>query len=149
MCILMSKMQNQYTKVSEELGFEVRVDAPFDEAVDVVTKALEDQGFGVLTRIDVDRAFRDEIGTHFRPYTILGACNPELVRAALTIAPEIGLMLPCNVTVEADLTGSVIRIENPGIFMQTKKLWFDEELRKVATDATTRLMRVAQTLRLH
>ena len=146
---LMSNIQNQNTKVSEELGFEVRVDAPYDEAIDAVTKALEDEGFVVLTRIDVDRAFRDEIGTHYRPYTILGACNPQLARAALTIAPEIGLMLPCNVTVEADLTGSAIRIMNPGILMQTKKLWFDEELRNVATDATTRLMRVAETLRIH
>jgi hypothetical protein len=58
-------------------------------------------------------------------------------------------MLPCNVTVEADLNGSVIRIMNPGILMQTKKLWFDEELRNVARDATTRLMRVAETLRTH
>ncbi len=149
MFLVMSNVQNQITKVSEELGFEVRVDAPFDEAIDTVTKALEAEGFGVLSRIDVDRAFRDEIGTHFRPYTILGACNPQLARAALTIAPEIGLMLPCNVSVEADLNGSVIRIANPGILMQTKKLWFDEELRKVATDATTRLMRVAETLRIH
>jgi len=145
----MSNIQNHNTKVSEELGFEVRVDAPYDETIDAVTEALEAEGFGVLTRIDVDRAFCDEIGTHFRPYTILGACNPQLARAALTFAPEIGLMLPCNVTVEADLNGSVIRITNPGILMQTKKLWFDEELRNVARDATTRLMRVAETLRLH
>jgi uncharacterized protein (DUF302 family) len=149
MFLLMSNIQNQNTKVSEELGFEVRVDAPYDEAIDAVTKALEDEGFVVLTRIDVDRAFRDEIGTHYRPYTILGACNPQLARAALTIAPEIGLMLPCNVTVEADFTGSAIRIMNPGILMQTKKLWFDEELRNIATDATTRMMRVAETLRIH
>jgi uncharacterized protein (DUF302 family) len=149
MYLLMTSIQNQNTKVSEELGFEVRVDAPYDEAIDAVTKALEAEGFSVLTRIDVDRTFRDEIGTHFRPYTILGACNPQLARAALTIAPEIGLMMPCNVTVEADLTGSAIRIMNPGILMQTKKLWFDEELRTVATDATTRMMRVAETLRIH
>ena len=149
MFFLMSNMQNQNTKVSEELGFEVRVDAPYDEAIDSITEALEAEGFDVLTRIDVDRAFRDEIGTHFRPYTILGACNPQLARAALTIVPEIGLMLPCNVTVEADLNGSVIRIMNPGILMQTKKLWFDEKLRIVVTDATKRLRRVAETLRTH
>jgi uncharacterized protein (DUF302 family) len=149
MLILMSQVQNQNTKVSEELGFEVRVDAPYDEAIDAITEALEAEGFDVLTRIDVDRVFRAEIGTHFRPYTILGACNPQLVRIALTIAPEIGLMLPCNVTVEADLNGSVIRIANPTIIMQTKKLWFDEELRSATYEATTRLMRVAETLRIH
>ena len=149
MYILMSKMQNQNTTASEELGFEVRVDAPNDEAIDAITEVLETEGFDVLTRIDVDRAFRDEIGTHFRPYAILGACNPQLARAALTIVPEIGLMLPCNVTVEADLNGSVIRIMNPGILMQTKKLWFDEKLRIVVTDATKRLRRVAETIRTH
>jgi uncharacterized protein (DUF302 family) len=145
----MKKMQNQNTKVSEELGFEVRLDASYDAAIDAITEALEAEGFAVLTRVDIDRAFRDEIGTHFRPYTILGTCNAQLARAALTIAPEIGLMLPCNVTVEADLSGSVVRITNPDILLQTKKLWFDEELRTVATDATTRMMRVAETLRIH
>jgi uncharacterized protein (DUF302 family) len=145
----MKKMQNQNTKVSEELGFEVRLDASYDAAIDAITEALEAEGFAVLTRVDIDRAFRDEIGTHFRPYTILGACNAQLARAALTIAPEIGLMLPCNVTVEADLSGSVVRITNPDILLQTKKLWFDEELRNVTMDATTRLMRVAETLRTH
>ena len=143
----MSKTQNLNTKMSDELGFEVRMDLPCDQVIDEVTEALEAEGFGVLTRIDVDRAFCDEIGTHFRPYTILGACNPQLARAALTIAPEIGLMLPCNVTVEADLDGSVVRIMNPGILMQTKKLWFDEELRVVACDAAMRLKRVAEMLR--
>ncbi len=132
--------------MSEELGFEVRMDLPCDQAIDEVTGALEAEGFGVLTRIDVDRAFRDEIGTHFRPYTILGACNPQLAHAALTIAPEIGLMLPCNVTVEADINGSVVRIMNPEILMQTKKLWFDDALRSVAKDATKRLMHVADQL---
>ena len=142
-------MQSQNTMLSEELGFEIRVDAQFDAAIDAVTEALKVEEFDVLTRIDVDRVFRAEIGTHFRPYTILGACNLRLARIALTIAPEVGLMFPCNVTIEADIDGSVIRIENPSIFMQTKKLWFDEELRSATKDAKTRLMRVAETLRLH
>jgi len=133
--------------MSEELGFEVRMDMLCGEAIDKVTKALEAEGFRVLTKIEIDQAFRDEMGTHFRPYTILGACNRQLARAALTIAPEIGLMLPCNVTVEADINGSIVRIMNPEILMQTKKLWFDDALRSVATDATKRLMRVADELR--
>ena len=143
----MSKGPKPNTKISEELGFEVRMDMPYGEAISEVTKALETKGFRVLTKIEIDQAFRDEMGTHFRPYTILGACNPQLARAALTIAPEIGLMLPCNVTVEADINGSVVRIMNPEILMQTKKLWFDDALRSVATDATKRLMRVADELR--
>ena len=143
----MSKRPNPNTKMSDELGFEVRMDMPYGEAIDEITKALEAEGFRVLTKIEIDQVFRDEMGTHFRPYTILGACNPQLTRAALTIAPEIGLMLPCNVTVEADINGSVVRIMNPEILMQTKKLWFDDALRSIATDATKRLMRVADELR--
>ena len=142
-------MQSQNQMLSEELGFEIRVDVQFDAAIAAVTEALKAEEFDVLTRIDVDRAFRAEIGTHFRPYTILGACSLQLARIALTTAPEVGLMFPCNVTIEADIDGSVIRIENPSIFMQTKKLWFDEELRSATKDAKTRLMRVAETLRLH
>jgi uncharacterized protein (DUF302 family) len=137
----------EYQMMSEELGFEVRMDMPCGEAIDEVTRALEAEGFRVLTKIEIDQAFRDEIGTHFRPYTILGACNSQLARTALTIAPEIGMMLPCNVTIEADINGSVVRIMNPEILMQTKKLWFDDVLRSVATDATKRLMHVADELR--
>jgi uncharacterized protein (DUF302 family) len=147
MSSLMSKSPNPNIKVSEELGFEVRMNMLCGEAIDEVTKALETEGFRVLTKVEIDQAFRNEMGTHFRPYTILGACNPQLARAALTIAPEIGLMLPCNVTVEADINGSVVRIMNPEILMQTKKLWFDDALRSIATDATKRLMRVADELR--
>jgi uncharacterized protein (DUF302 family) len=143
----MRKVQNPNTKMSQELGFEVRMDIPCGEAINAVTEALKAEGFRVLTKIEIDQAFRDEMGTHFRPYTILGACNPQLAHAALTIAPEIGLMLPCNITVEADINGSVVRIMNPEILMQTKKLWFDDALRSVATDATKRLMRVADELR--
>ena len=144
---LMNNSPNLDTKTSEELGFEIRMDIPCDKAIVAATKALEAEGFRVLTRIEIDQAFRDEMGTHFRPYTILGACNPQLARAALTITPEIGLMLPCNVTIEADINGSVVRIMNPEILLQTKKLWFDDALRSIATDASKRLMHVADELR--
>ncbi|MGI9237673.1 MAG: DUF302 domain-containing protein, partial [Woeseiaceae bacterium] len=87
----------------DELGFEVRLTLGKDEAIDQVTEALKAEGFGVLTRIEIDQAFKEKIGVQFRPYTILGACNPNLAHAALTSVPEIGLMLPCNVTVEADI----------------------------------------------
>ena len=95
--------------MTDELGFEIQISAPQDEAIEAVTEALKAEGFGVLTRIDIDQAFRDKIGVEFRPYTILGACNPQLAHTALTSNPEIGLMLPCNVTVEAGDDGTIIR----------------------------------------
>ncbi len=132
--------------MSKDLGFEVLVSASRDETIDIVTKALQAEGFGVLTRIDIDQAFRDKLGTEFRPYTILGACNPQLAHAALTSVPEIGLMLPCNVTVEAADNGSLVRIINPAMIMQTEDLGAEDALRDVAEEATGRLQRVAAAL---
>jgi len=133
--------------MSDELGFEVRIAASPNDTIEQVTEALKAEGFGVLMRIDIDQAFREKIGAEFRPYTILGACNPQLAHTALTSNPEIGLMLPCNVTVEAADDGSIVRIMNPAIMMQTDKLGSDEALRTVADDATGRLRRVAEALR--
>jgi uncharacterized protein (DUF302 family) len=111
-----------------------------------VTEALKTEGFGVLTRADVDQAFRDKIGVEFRPYTILGACNPQLAHVALSSKPEIGLMLPCNVTVEAVDDGCIVRIVNPIAMMQMGDLGSDEVIVDVAGDATERLKRVADAL---
>ncbi|MDH3614088.1 MAG: DUF302 domain-containing protein [Gammaproteobacteria bacterium] len=131
----------------ENIGFEVRLTDSHDQAIDKVTDALKAEGFGVLTKIEIDQAFQKKIGKKFRPYTILGAYNPQLAHAALTSAREIGLMLPCNVTVEADIDGSLVRIMNPDIMMQTKELVANDTLRSVATDARQRLQRVAEALR--
>lgn len=133
--------------MKKELGFEVRLSLSRDAAIKTVTDALKAEGFGVLTRIDIDEAFREKIGEDFRPYTILGACNPQLAHIALTSAPEIGLMLPCNVTVEADIDGSLVRIINPETMMLTAGIGNCEAVRFVAGDATSRLQRVAEALR--
>ncbi|MHC4557748.1 MAG: DUF302 domain-containing protein [Planctomycetota bacterium] len=132
--------------MTEEMGFEVRIDASHSEAIARVTEVLKTEGFGVLTRIDVDQAFRDKIGVEFRPYTILGACNPKLAHVALSSKPEIGLMLPCNVTVEAVDDGCLVRIVNPIAMMQMDDVGSDEAIANVASDATERLKRVADTL---
>ena len=132
--------------MSRELGFEIRSAASRDEAVDKVSDALNAEGFIVLTRIEFDQVFREKIGTKFRPYTILGACNPQLAHVVLTTMPELGLMLPFNVTVEADINGSFIRIMNPEIAMQTGTLVKDDRIREVINDATQRLQRVAGAL---
>lgn len=129
-----------------EIGFEVRSAASRDEAVGKVTDALNVEGFIVLTRIEFDQIFREEIGTKFRPYTILGACNPPLAHATLTEAPQLGLMLPFNVTVEADINGSLIRIMNPEILMQSGKLVTNDKIRGVVKEARQRLQRVVDAL---
>ena len=132
--------------MSENMGHEVKIHASHREAITRVTEALKTEGFGVLTRADVDQAFRDKIGVEFRPYTILGACNPQLAHVALSSKPEIGLMLPCNVTVEAVEGGCIVRIVNPMVMMKMGDLGSDEAIAKVASDATERLQRVAEKL---
>lgn len=76
------------------------VDMPFDKAVAATTEVLKKHGFGVLTQIDVKETLHKKLGVDFRPYLILGACNPKLAHQALSVEDKIGTMLPCNVVVQ-------------------------------------------------
>lgn len=76
------------------------ITAPFDRAVDRTRGALAAQGFGVITEIDIQKTLKAKIGADFRPYVILGACNPALAHEALKLEPYVGVMLPCNVVVQ-------------------------------------------------
>lgn len=133
--------------MATKLGFEATLDAPWEKCIETVTQALQKEGFGILTRIDVHKAFQEKIGKTFRPYVILGACNPQLAHQALTSQAEVGLMLPCNVTVEATSEKqTLVRIVDPEIMMQTGDLGMDPQLVAVAKDAKQRLLRVASAL---
>ncbi len=81
------------------LGLTVRLDTDFETAQTRIAEALKAEGFGILTEIDVQATFKKKLDVDFRPYKILGACNPVLAHRALTTAPDAGLLLPCNVTV--------------------------------------------------
>jgi uncharacterized protein (DUF302 family) len=135
---------NQTTTV---LGFEVFLDQDYESALEIVTQALKTEGFGVLTKIDVRATLKEKLGADFRPYAILGACNPPLAHRALTTDGSAGLMLPCNVTVEAaESGGSLVRIANPETMLQTGGLNENAALRTVAAEARERLERVARRL---
>jgi len=130
-----------------EMAFEVRLDAPQEEALERVIDALKAEGFGVLTRIDVNDTLQEKLGVSFRKYCILGACNPPLAHKALTQRADVGLMLPCNVVVEEEGSGSRVRIADPAVMMQVGELADDATLREVAGEAGSRLRRVADALR--
>ena len=133
------------TKLS--LGITVRLGTDYATALTRTVEALKAEGFGVLTRIDVQATLKEKLGEDFRPYSILGACNPALAHRALQTDPVVGLMLPCNVTVEADpLGGSLARIANPDIMLGVGGLEHNEALQEVATTARVKLERVAESL---
>src|SRR5690242_28512 len=88
----------------------ITVDLPYTEAVERTRAALAEQGFGVLTQIDVQATLREKRGLAMEPYVILGACNPDLASQALDIDRSIGVLLPCNVVVSARDNGSKIQI---------------------------------------
>lgn len=83
------------------------LEAGFDEAVARTRAALQAQGFGVITEIDVAKTLKTKIGTDFRPYLILGACNPKMAHEALLLEDKVGTMLPCNVVVQETAPGRV------------------------------------------
>ena len=87
--------------------FSRKLEAGFDEAVSRVTEALKSQGFGILTEIDVGATLKQKLDVDFRPYRILGACNPPFAYRALQAEDKIGTMLPCNVIVQATDDGGV------------------------------------------
>lgn len=133
--------------MSEALGFQVRLKIPYEQALERVIQALKAQGFGVLTRIDVKATLKERLGEDFRPYMILGACNPPLAHRALTSDPVLGLMLPCNVTVEADdQGGSIVRIANPEVMMKAGDMGDSQVLNEVAALARQRLEQVSVEL---
>jgi len=131
---------------TESGWFTATLGLPHDEAIDVVTAALKKEGFGVLTRADLHDAFREKLGVEFRPYTILGACNPPLALQALNAAPEIGLFLPCNVTVEASDGGSLVRLSDPRAVLAGAGVGVPEGMESVAEEARTRIERVTRAL---
>jgi uncharacterized protein (DUF302 family) len=131
-----------------QLGYEVDLPLAFEAAVGATKDALKAEGFGVLTEIDLQAAFRDKLSREFRPYTILGACNPPLAFAAVSEDPAIGLLLPCNVIIEMlDAAHSRVRLVDPGAMLSAAPGGLSAALTEVAAEAAARMERVVTALR--
>ncbi len=127
------------------MSYERSIDlsVPFEDAVGRTRAALQEQGFGVLSEIDVQATLREKRGLEMEPYLILGACNPDLAHQALEIDRSIGVLLPCNVVVSGDGAGSRVQILDPQIMASLTGL---PALQPVADEASTRLQAVLDTL---
>ncbi|MFN2316946.1 MAG: DUF302 domain-containing protein [Gemmatimonadales bacterium] len=131
----------------DALGTTITLELPFDVAMARTRDALKTEGFGILTEIDVAATFKAKLDREFRPYVILGACNPPLAWRALHANAEVGLLLPCNVTVEADEAGrTIVRIVDPMQMLAAADPAANADIQSVAAEAGERLARVAGAL---
>ncbi len=131
------------TVTSQALGLTVHLKTDYTTARQRTIDALKAEGFGVLTEIDVQATMKQKLGVDFRAYTILGACNPPLAYRALAAAPEVGLLLPCNVIVSEEDGGALVSAINP---YQMLGVIANEALAAVAAEAFERLSRAMHQL---
>jgi uncharacterized protein (DUF302 family) len=126
-------------------AFTVHLDMPYEQARERTEVVLKEQGFGIVTELDIRATFKAKLDRDFRKYAILGACNPNLAFRALSSEPQVGLLLPCNVIIyeDADGAGSTVSVVDPmGMLGDIE----GDELQAVADDAHGRLALVADAL---
>lgn len=125
--------------------FSTKIVGTFDDVIVRTREALKTQGFGIISEIDIQAALREKIGVNFRPYTILGACNPTLAHEALQIEDRVGTMLPCNVVVQERSDGIEVAAIDPVASMQAID---NHELSEKAAVVAERLKAAIESLRL-
>ncbi len=128
-----------------DYGMSVRIDASIEEALQRTRAALAEQGFGILTEIDVAATLKAKLDVDVPPQVILGACNAPLAREGLQIEPDLGLLLPCNVVVRTDEQSgqTLISSLNPEIMVSVPG---QPQLQPIATDAKARLQSALDTV---
>jgi uncharacterized protein (DUF302 family) len=130
--------------MTTDIGIRTTLKTSFEQAVQKTIDALKTEGFGVLTQIDVKTTLKEKINVDFRRYVILGACNPTLAHRALSANPDVGLLLPCNVTVQESGDRIIVTAVDPVEMLGILK--DDSVVHEVAVEARTRLQRVIASL---
>ena len=125
------------------ISFSTPVTGSLESVIDRVEQALGTEGFGVLSRIDVQATLKAKLDMDIDPYLILGACNPSLASEAIEAAPSIGVLLPCNVVVRGDDDGRVVEFMDPESVLG---LIDSEDIARLAIDVRTRLRRVMEAV---
>ena len=107
-------------------GMTIKMSGTLEEVKPRVVEALKTQGFGIITEIDMQKTLQQKMGVDFKPYLILGACNPRFAHRALSVDEEIGLLLPCNVVLKQERDGVQVSIQDPEVMFSV----VDEETKK-------------------
>jgi uncharacterized protein (DUF302 family) len=121
-------------------GKAVATSLPYERAVEAAKALLKEEGFGVLCEIDVAATMKDKIGVDFRPYRILGACNPHFAHQSLTVQPQLGLLLPCNVVVQEVDGQTIVSAVDASVMLSVT----DADLHDLAAEVNARLFRVLE-----
>jgi uncharacterized protein (DUF302 family) len=140
----MTVMMDRSPAAEPEYGWTIRVGKPLAEARALTTAALKEQGFGILTEIDVKQTLKQKLGHEFRPYVILGACNPSLALRGLETELPLGLLLPCNVCLWQEGDATVVAIARPDAMFRVVQ---NPALKPVADEAETRLRAALAAIR--
>jgi uncharacterized protein (DUF302 family) len=128
----------------KEYAFTTVLNTSYENAISKITDALKEEGFGVLTEIDVKATLKKKLGVDFRKYVILGACNPPYAYRTLQADLDVGLLLPCNVIVyETDDQKAYVSALNPVSALEVIK---SEELRNIAKEVSKKLKRVVDNV---
>jgi len=136
-------METNTTTAPTAYGFGVHLESPFDDVMSRTRAALKEQGFGILTEINVQQTLKEKLDVTFRRYVILGACNPPLAHRALTAEIDIGLLLPCNVVLYEEGTGTTVKVMDPQAALG---LVANPTIAPVAAEARARLERALHAL---
>lgn len=131
--------------MAADLGIRTTLNLPYEQAIQQTTEALKAEGFGILTQIDVKAVLKQKLDVDFRRYMILGACNPPFAHRSLCANPDVGLLLPCNVTVYEEGEKTVVTAVDPVVMLGLMKE--DDSMHAIAAEVGARLRRVIDSLR--